>query len=140
MIVYDLQCEHGHRFEAWFASSASFDEQKADGKLVCPHCGSSKVEKAVMAPALSGAKKPSLNAGEISRMRKAISEVRKKILESGEDVGKRFPEEARAMHYGDKEMRQIYGQATVEEAVDLVNEGINIAALPPDPEKDKSAN
>lgn len=135
MIVYRLKCEHGHEFEGWFASGTAFDDQIATGKILCPACSSAKVEKAVMAPAVSGAKKPTLNADEIKKMRTFISGVRKKILETGEDVGNRFPEEARAIHYGDAEMRQIYGEASLEEANDLIEEGIEVAPLPPDLDK-----
>lgn len=132
MIVYNLSCENGHEFEAWFASSAAFDTQSAEGKLLCPVCESHHVEKAVMAPAVAGAKKETLNAGEIRKMRTFLAAVRKEVLEKGENVGERFPDEARAMHYGDSAMRQIYGQASWQDAVDLAEEGIDIAPLPPD--------
>lgn len=135
MIVYNLSCENGHEFEAWFASGAAFDEQAAGGLLVCPVCESRHVEKAVMAPALSGARKPSLNASEISKMRTMMANLRKEVLEKGENVGERFPEEARAMHYGDKETRQIYGQASWQDATDLAEEGIAVLPLPPDPDE-----
>lgn len=132
MIVYNLTCDHGHEFEAWFASSTAFDEQSSGGNVLCPFCSSHQVEKSVMAPALSGAKKPSLNADEMHKIRKLVAGVRKYVLDNGEDVGQRFPEEARAIHYGDKEMRQIYGEATLEEAADLAEEGIDVLPLPPD--------
>lgn len=132
MIVYNLLCDHGHEFEAWFASSSAYEKQVAGGEVSCPVCSSHKVEKAVMAPALSGAKKSNLNAGEIRQMRQALAEMRKKVMETGENVGERFPQEARAIHYGDSEMRQIYGEATLEEAADLAEEGIDVMPLPPD--------
>lgn len=132
MILYNLICDHGHEFEAWFASSAVYDEQAAGGEVLCPVCTSHKVEKAVMAPALSGAKKSNLNAVEIRQMRQVLADMRKKVLETGENVGERFPQEARAIHYGDSEMRQIYGEATLEEAADLAEEGIDVMPLPPD--------
>lgn len=138
MIVYNLICDHGHEFEAWFASSTAFDEQSDEGEVLCPVCNSHQVTKSVMAPALSGAKKPSLNAEEIHKIRKLMADVRKAVLDTGENVGQRFPEEARAIHYGDKEMRQIYGEATLEEAADLAEEGIDVMPLPPD--LDEAAN
>jgi hypothetical protein len=132
MIVYALRCADGHEFEGWFASSAAFDEQAAAGKLVCPVCDSRKVGKAIMAPAVAGAKKSSLNADEVKKMRKVMSGMRKYVLEHGEDVGRAFPEEARKIHYGDAEERQIYGETTLAEAQELVDEGIDVAPLPPD--------
>ena len=133
VIVYNLQCRNEHRFEGWFASSAAFDEQAAGGKLVCPVCDSRHVEKAPMAPALPstvGERKSA--AGEMRKMRQFVTGLRKHIEENAENVGRKFPEEARKIHYGETEERHIYGEATLEEAKDLVEEGIDVAPLPPD--------
>jgi hypothetical protein len=138
MIVYSLKCQNSHAFEGWFASSAAFDEQAATDKLVCPVCNTHKVTKAPMAPAVSGAKKNPLNDGELKKMRQFVSGMRKYVKENADYVGKDFPEEARKIHYGETEARQIYGEATLEEAADLVEEGVEIATLPPD--LDEEAN
>jgi len=132
VIVYNLKCKNGHEFEGWFASMAAYDEQVAGGKLICPMCNSHKVEKAIMAPAVSGAKKMTLNTDEIHKMRKVMSGIRKKVLEEGENVGRRFPEEARAIHNGNAEERQIYGEASMTEVKELIDEGVEVAPLPPD--------
>jgi hypothetical protein len=132
VIVFSLRCEKGHEFEGWFASGAAYDEQAASGKLLCPLCNSRRIEKAIMAPAVAGARKSTLNADEVRKMRKFVSGMRKYVLENAEDVGKAFPEEARKIHYGEAEKRQIYGETTLEEAADLIEEGIDVAPLPPD--------
>lgn len=132
MIVYKLLCADGHEFDGWFASSTAFDQQKAAGQLMCPYCGSGKVEKAMMAPAVSGAKKPTLSDAEMKKVRKVMAGLRRHVLETGENVGKDFPEEARKIHYGEAEMRQIYGEATLEDVTELTDEGIEVAPLPPD--------
>lgn len=141
MIVYSLSCAAGHAFEGWFASSAAYDEQLAGGKLVCPVCDSRKVSKAPMAPALSnavGKQKSEPAAHELRKMRQFMTGLRKHVMETGENVGRDFPEEARKIHYGETEERPIYGEASVKEAVELVEEGVNVAPLPPD--LDESAN
>ena len=138
MIVFSLRCDHSHAFEGWFASGAAFDEQAATGKLVCPMCASRKIEKAPMAPAVSGAKKPTLNTDEVKKMRQFMTGVRKYVKENADYVGKAFPEEARKIHYGETEERHIYGEASVAEAKELIEEGVDIAALPPD--LDEEAN
>lgn len=132
MIVYTLRCANDHSFEGWFASSAAFDEQAATGKLLCPMCDSKKVEKAPMAPAVSGTKKSVMKADELKKMRQFMTGMRKYIKENADYVGKDFPEEARKIHYGEVEDRHIYGEATLEEAAEMAEEGIDIAALPPD--------
>ena len=141
MIVYSLSCAAGHAFEGWFSSSAAYDEQLAGGKLVCPVCDSRKVSKAPMAPALSnavGKQKSEPAAHELRKMRQFMTGLRKHVMETGENVGRDFPEEARKIHYGETEERPIYGEASVKEAVELVEEGVNVAPLPPD--LDESAN
>lgn len=149
MIVYSLHCRKGHAFEGWFASIAAFEQQQADGKLLCPMCNSRKVSKAPMAPALSASvgsgKRESLPAPvavasppvpgppeELRKMRQFMTGLRKYVQDNAEYVGPKFPEEARKIHYGETEERHIYGEASLEEAADLVEEGIDVAPLPPD--------
>ena len=141
MIVYSLSCAAGHAFEGWFSSSAAYDEQLAGGKLVCPVCDSRKVSKAPMAPALSnavGKQKSEPAAHELRKMRQFMTGLRKHVMETAENVGSNFPEEARKIHYGEIEERPIYGEASVKDAIELVEEGVNVAPLPPD--LDESAN
>ncbi|HEY5337897.1 MAG TPA: DUF1178 family protein [Rhizomicrobium sp.] len=135
MIVYSLTCAKGHDFEGWFAGSGAFDEQAASGKLVCPVCNSRKVSKAIMAPALSGAvgkQKSAPAPEELRKMRQFMTGLRKYVEENAENVGANFPEEARKIHYGEIEERPIYGEATLTEAKELIEEGVDVAPLPPD--------
>jgi hypothetical protein len=138
MIVFTLKCENAHAFEAWFASSAAFDDQAATGKLLCPLCSSTKIDKAPMAPMVAGTKKSTLKTDELKKMRQFMTGMRKYVEKNADYVGKDFPEEARKIHYGEVDPRHIYGETTLEEAADLVEEGIDIAALPPD--LDEEAN
>ena len=135
MIVYNLSCARGHEFEGWFASSSAFDEQAGTGKLACPMCNSKKVLKAIMAPALSstvGKQKSAPTPDEARKMRQFMTGLRKYVEENAENVGEKFPEEARKIHYGETEERPIYGQATLSEAKELIEEGVDVAPLPPD--------
>ena len=135
MIVYNLRCSNDHEFEGWFRDSAAFDAQEAAKKLVCPICETRQVEKAIMAPALSGAvgqEKSAPTPDEMRQMRQFMTGLRKHIVDNAENVGPRFVEEARKIHYGETEERQIYGEASLADAKDLAEEGIAIAALPPD--------
>jgi hypothetical protein len=134
MILYNLICDHAHEFEGWFRDSAAFDDQAASGALSCPACGSAKIEKAVMAPAISGAKKSSLTAAETTKLRQFATGLRKYVEKNADYVGADFPEEARKIHYGESEERHIYGEATLEEAKELLEEGVDVAPLPPDPD------
>ena len=138
MIVFNLKCDESHEFEGWFASGAAFDEQAASGKLVCPVCGSHGIEKGIMAPAVSGTKKAALSTDELKKMRQYMTGVRKYVKEHAQYVGPKFPEEARKIHYGETEERQIYGEATLQEAKELIEEGVDVAPLPPD--LDEEAN
>ena len=136
MIVYSLNCSKGHAFEGWFASSAAYDAQAVDGKLVCPVCNSHKIEKAPMAPSLPSAvgerkSAPAASASdELRKMRQFVTGLRKYVQDNADYVGPRFPEEARKIHYGETEQRGIYGQATEEEAEELADEGIEVGRLP----------
>lgn len=134
MIVYNLRCKNSHEFEGWFKDSLAFDQQAKDKKLVCPMCNSHGVEKAPMAPAVSGTKKSAPSADEVRKVRQFMSGWRKYVTENAENVGPRFPEEARKIHYGETEDRHIYGEATLQEAKDLIEEGVEVAPLPPDPD------
>lgn len=133
MIVYSLKCVRDHEFESWFRDSKAFDEQAASGKLMCPVCTSRKVEKAPMAPALagSGAERSSV-PDEMRKARQFMTGLRKFVEANAENVGKKFPEEARKIHYGETEHRHIYGEASLQEAKELVEEGVDVAPLPPD--------
>ena len=133
MIVYNLSCAGGHAFEGWFSSSAAYDEQLAGGKLVCPVCDSRTVTKAPMAPALSntvGKQKSEPAAHELRKMRQFMTGLRKHVMDTAENVGRDFPEEARKIHYGETEERPIYGEASAEDAKELHDEGIAFHPLP----------
>ena len=133
MIVYSLKCAAGHAFESWFKDIAAFDEQAATNKLVCPFCLSGQVEKAPMAPALTssvGGRGPA--SEELRKARQFMTGLRKYVEANADYVGLKFAEEARKIHYGETAERQIYGEATVEEAKELIEEGVEVAPLPPD--------
>ncbi|HYN46534.1 MAG TPA: DUF1178 family protein [Allosphingosinicella sp.] len=133
MIIFDLKCEpHGHVFEAWFGSSEDYKAQRTRGLVACPICGAAEVEKAPMAPKV-GAKAG--HSGEVppEAVKAALSDLaaaQKKMLETSEHVGDRFPEEARAIHLGDAEARAIHGRASPADADSLRDEGVPIAPLP----------
>jgi len=140
MIVYELRCQAGHHFEAWFRNSDAFDQQRDAHRVACPDCGSNEISKAPMAPRIgkSGGKdtaEVSAEAGkpepeQIKLMMSQIAELNRRVAESCDYVGSAFPEEARKIHYGETEHRDIYGEATREEAVALHEEGVTIAAIP----------
>jgi hypothetical protein len=148
MIRYTLACDKGHEFESWFADSAAYDRQVRRGLVVCPQCGSIRVEKAIMAPRLAGSSKsaPSEDAApplppaaaapvamlspQERELRAKLKELRDHLIKNAENVGRRFPEEARKMHYGEIEHRSIYGEATPDEAKALAEEGIEFHPLP----------
>ena len=139
MIHYSLQCEQEHRFEGWFASSEDFDRQRERGLVTCPVCESKRVSKLLMAPNVTtGRQKDRTQAVAMDTMRRdmiaKIKDAVKEIRANAEDVGERFPEEARKIHYGETEARGIIGQASVDEAQALTEEGIEIAPLPGFPE------
>ena len=132
MIVYNLRCHNRHEFEGWFKDSAAFDSQSKSGRVVCPICESKKVEKAIMAPAVAGAKKLTTNSEERKKVRQFMTGLRKYVQENADYVGPKFAEEARNIHYGKSEERHIYGEATLKEAKDLLDEGVDVSPLPPD--------
>jgi hypothetical protein len=136
MIRYQLVCKKSHAFEGWFRDSAAYDTQAKKGLLACPTCNSKQVNKAPMAPAVSKKGELAEAAVKAKAMREWVSNVRKHVEKNAEYVGEKFPDEARAIHYGDAEERQIYGEATVEDARDLIEEGIPVAPLPSLPRAD----
>jgi hypothetical protein len=125
VIVLDLECANTHRFEAWFASADAFDAQLASGQLSCPHCASHEIRRLLSAPHVhtaSHAAPPP--AGLLDELRAAARRA--------EDVGTRFPEEARRIHYGETDARAIRGQAGADDIRELREEGIAVLPLPPD--------
>jgi len=158
VIRYALQCEKGHAFESWFPNSAAYDKQVKRKLVSCPTCGSAKVEKAIMAPQLartdtssaltrteSAAVPAPSEAGETApvamispqeqEFRAKLKELREHLVRNSQDVGERFPEEARKMHYGESEHRSIHGEASIEEAKAMAEEGIEVFPLPPLPDE-----
>lgn len=131
MIAYALRCHKGHEFDGWFRDSAAFDDQCRGGHLSCPSCSSIRIEKAIMAPAVSGTKKRAETAAQI---RQFATGLRKYVQENADYVGPNFAEEARKIHYGETQERHIYGEASAEEARELIEEGLDVAPLPPDPD------
>lgn len=132
MIRYNLVCDADHDFEGWFRSSGDFDAQARKGLLECPVCGAKDVRKAIMAPSVATAEVRQDRAERMLKMRQFFTQVRKNVEANADYVGEKFPEEARAIHYGDAEERQIYGEATLADARELIEEGISILPLPPD--------
>ncbi len=130
MIRYDLRCEHGDEFDAWFGSIADYDAQAEKGLIQCPHCGSTHVEKAPMAPAVRTSRKKEAQKERAVAMAMA-QKVREHIKDNFDYVGDKFADEARKMHAGESEERAIWGEATPEEARELEEEGIPASPLPP---------
>jgi hypothetical protein len=133
MIKYTLKCTQDHSFESWFESAQSYDKLMAADLVTCAICGSSKVEKAIMAPQVRSSRKkataPSLSE-PASAAEQAVREMRKEIEANSEDVGSDFANQARAIHDGDAPERSIYGKAKPEEARALAEDGIPVVALP----------
>ena len=127
MILYELRCPSDHRFEGWFRNSDAFETQQSAHEIACPICGDRDVDRALMAPAV-GRKTNSLP--DAAQALTLLRTLRKVVEESHENVGDRFAEEARKIHYGETEHRGIYGQATEEEAEELADEGIEVGRLP----------
>lgn len=131
MIRYDLRCANGDEFEAWFGSIADFDKQAEKGEVICPHCGSTHVEKAPMAPAVVTGRKKDARKERAVAMAMA-AKVREHIETNFDYVGDKFADEARKIHTGESDERAIWGQATPEEVEALAEDGIPAAALPPE--------
>jgi hypothetical protein len=159
MIVFDLHCEHGHRFEGWFGSSADYDDQRARGLVACPECETTQVSKAPMAPAVpakgntqvesrapvsSQSRVPSRTdapensaplanremPAEVQQALRKLAEVQAKALKNSTYVGSDFAKQSREMHYGERDEAPIHGQASLEEAKALLDEGVPVAPLP----------
>lgn len=142
MIRYALICDLDHGFEAWFGSSADYDDQAARGLVECPACGSHDIRKQIMAPAVAGTKRSASDPQTAARMRQmmtqAVHEVRRHVEQNFDYVGDAFAREARAIHEGRSEAREIYGEATPAEVRALKEDGVPCAPLPappPEPEK-----
>lgn len=139
MILYSLCCADDHTFEAWFKDSATFDEQVAAGEIQCPVCATASVAKAPMAPRIGKgggerddpAPQPqTYSNSKAAEMRRMLSELRRHVEDNSDYVGDKFPEEARKIHYGETEERSIYGEASEDQANELVEEGIEIGRIP----------
>jgi hypothetical protein len=160
MIKYSLHCERAHDFEAWFKNSADYDRQRKRGLVTCPACGSDKIEKSLMAPSLGrGTKKGAIAAApepapettpaapeaaaptetkapvaimspQERELRAKLKELRDHLTKNAENVGGKFPEVARKMHYGEIEHRSVYGEASAQEAKEMLEEGIEFHPLP----------
>jgi hypothetical protein len=158
MIHYNLRCKKGHAFESWFQSSSAYETQEKRRLVSCPLCGSTDVERAIMAPRIARKKgreqapaeqlpvpapateviPPSPSAPLLMtqerELRAKLKELRDHIVKNADNVGERFPNEARKMHYGDIEHRPIYGEASPDEAKALIDEGVEVMPLPTLPE------
>lgn len=147
MIRYDLICADGHEFDGWFSDSSAFDKQARKGQVSCIQCGSTRIEKQLMAPGIpmkgnrkvepAAAAKPLLASAFDPRQQKLMQlmrEVRKVVEENSEYVGNKFADEARKIHYEEAEKRGIYGETTADDAKALIEEGIDIHPLPVLPE------
>ncbi len=149
MIRYDLQCARGHVFDGWFRDSAAYAAQAAAGDVACPQCGDTAVEKQLMTPRLpaksnrrSGPRPPepvAMHAGlrdeRTRKLAEMVRELRRHVEQNADYVGDRFAEEARRIHYEESEARGIYGEATLEDARELLEEGIAVAPLPRPPDE-----
>jgi hypothetical protein len=158
MIHYNLRCAKGHAFESWFQSSSAYEVQEKRKLVSCPVCGSTKVERAIMAPRILSKKGRGTTAADQlpvpapatdvvppssptpllmtqeAELRTKLRELRDHIVKNADNVGEKFPNEARKMHYGDIEHRPIYGEASPDEAKALIDEGVEVMPLPALPE------
>lgn len=156
MIVFDLQCKNAHVFEAWFGSSAEYDDQHTRQLIACPYCHDTHMEKAVTAPNVSAkanqrmpksatvmdnhdeakiplvpvSKPDAPTPGQFKQLMEMAAEFQNHVESSHEDVGDAFPEEVRKIHYGEADAKPIYGMATRAEAIELHEEGIDLMPLP----------
>ena len=138
MIRFSLHCDRDHEFDGWFRNGEDFETQKKRGFVSCPVCGSSKVDKALMAPSVATGRKReqiALAAGETQRkMLAQLREMAKQVRENADYVGDKFAEEARKIHFGETDARGIYGEATGDEVKALLEDGVEIMPLPELPE------
>jgi len=144
MIKYALICDHDHAFEGWFANSSDFDDQRERGVLACPVCGSLAVRKQIMAPAVAGTKAQKAGGAEgiqaAGMMMEALGKLRSHVEDTFDYMGDRFADEARAIHEGRSEDRGIYGEASPKEVRGLIEDGIQVAPLPPAAPKKSEIN
>ncbi|HTN15788.1 MAG TPA: DUF1178 family protein [Sphingomonadaceae bacterium] len=146
MIVFDLSCSHGHRFEGWFSSSEDYAGQQARGLVACPHCGSGEIAKAPMAPAVprkgnQQRAEPVLPTGkdsvpvagglppEVEQALEKLAEMQAEALKQSKWVGEDFTDISRKMHYGEREAEVVHGKASAKQAQELLEEGIAVAPL-----------
>lgn len=159
MIVFDLRCESNHVFEAWFQNTSAFEDQAQEGQVECPFCGSTDVVKSLMSPNIPAKsnktkeRQPEYISGDhvvsassnvpetmetsaedvkraLQHMHDTMQKYRNHVKKECEYVGDNFADEARAIHDGTAESRGIYGEATLEETEDLLNEGVDILPVP----------
>jgi len=142
MIRYSLVCSNAHEFEGWFRSSEDFDAQSSAGLCACPECGSTSVAKALMRPNVATSetravvpvaaqdKQHVAIPPEAREFLEKLKEIKAALLDGSEDVGKRFAEEARRIHFGEAPARAVHGEATEEDARSLIEDGIDILPLP----------
>ena len=144
MIRYDILCDREHQFDGWFASSDGFDDQVARKLVECPVCGSHKVAKALMTPGVSAKSNRSsepvsaLHAPldpKVQAMVEMVRKLRAHVEDNADYVGDKFAESARRIHYGEEDQRGIYGEATIDEARELHEEGVEVLPLPKLPEE-----
>lgn len=140
MISFDLKCTNDHEFESWFKSSDAFDRLVKAKQVICPICGDSNIKKALMAPAVRGTKKNNEKNSQIATnavdYMNAMRKIRRQVEANSDYVGNQFAEEARKIHYGEADERNIYGEATKEEAEALTDEGIECEQIPWIPDHD----
>ena len=131
MIKYNLICECGKTFESWFSSSVEYDVLKRKKLINCIYCESTSIKKSIMAPNLSSKSKETSKKAKLEKdIKKQLLEFRKYIEKNCKNVGANFPQEARSIHYDKKTSKGIYGKATPEETVELLEEGIDVASIP----------
>jgi len=144
MIVFDLLCGNDHEFESWFQNTEAFEKLAKKGHVACPICGDTKITKSLMAPAVAGTRKKgdgkkavtAQAAQMMGQYMQAVKEMREQVEKNCDYVGDKFPEEARKMHYGESDTRNIYGEASESEAEALRDEGIEVQRIPWTPDKD----
>lgn len=132
MILFDLQCAKGHGFEAWFRNGEAYEAQAAANEIACPICGDADIRKAPMAPRIAKTRsgKDEEKRRQVAEVMRELTDLRRKVEENCDYVGDRFAEEARKIHYGEVEHRDIYGEATTEEATQLSEEGVTFSRIP----------
>ena len=132
MILFDLKCADDHVFEAWFRDSGTYEAQAATGEIACPLCGDSHIAKALMAPNVARSVE-NVGLGQATQMMRQLRAMHEEITRNSDDVGEKFPEEARKIHYGETAKRNIHGRTNLEDARALDDEGIEFGILPPLP-------